>query len=169
MTSGSKSVLTLLIITTSLSGVSAADAGRGLSNTSLAQPPAVRACSLLTKELIAQVTPYERQQLAPVTQIPPMEDALPRGSACSYGGITLQIDPFPPATLEKQRTPAWSAVPGVGDEAYFRDNRGEWGELYVRAGARVLTIQMDVPTGRTAAAIQPNTIALAKALLPKLK
>ena len=60
-------------------------------------------------------------------------------------------------------------MPGVGDEAYFRDNRGEWGELYVRAGARVLTIQMDVPTGRTAAAIQPNTIALAKALLPKLK
>jgi len=28
---------------------------------------------------------------------------------------------------------------------------------------------MDVPTGRTAAAIQPNTIALAKALLPTLK
>ena len=32
-----------------------------------------------------------------------------------------------------------------------------------------LTIQMDVPNGRTAASIQPNVIALAKAVLPQLK
>jgi hypothetical protein len=32
-----------------------------------------------------------------------------------------------------------------------------------------LTIQMDVPTGRTAASIKPNVIALAKAILPRLK
>jgi hypothetical protein len=57
----------------------------------------------------------------------------------------------------------------VGAAAYFRDNRGEWGELYVRSDTHVLTIQMDVPTAKTAASIQSNTVALAKAILPKLK
>jgi hypothetical protein len=33
----------------------------------------------------------------------------------------------------------------------------------------MITIQMTVPDGKTAAAIQPNTVALAKALLAKLK
>jgi hypothetical protein len=42
-------------------------------------------------------------------------------------------------------------------------------ELYVRSGTHVFTIQMDVPTGRTSVSIQPNVIALAKAILPKLK
>jgi hypothetical protein len=128
------------------------------------------ACALLTKELVTQVTPYDTQTLAGVLGVRPTEDPIGQsGSACSYGGITMQIDPFPFATIEKMRTPAWAAVPGVGDAAYFRDNRGEWGELYVRSGTHVLTIQMDVPTGKTAASIQSNTVALAKAILPKLK
>jgi hypothetical protein len=37
------------------------------------------------------------------------------------------------------------------------------------AGARMVTIQMDVPTGKTAAGIQSNTVSLAKAVLAKLK
>jgi hypothetical protein len=131
---------------------------------------AVSACSLLTKELVTQVTPYDKQAFAAVMLVPPMEDSVgPSGSACSYGGITMQIDPFAPAVFEKQRDKTWALVPNVGDGAYFRDNKGRWAELYARTGARVLTIQMDVPTGRTAASIQPNTIALANALLPKLK
>ncbi|HVG56376.1 MAG TPA: hypothetical protein VM846_18195 [Vicinamibacterales bacterium] len=133
-------------------------------------PARPSACALLTKELVTQVTPYDKQTLAGVLGVRPIEDPIGQsGSACSYGGITMQIDPFPFATLEKQRTPAWAAVPGVGDAAYFRDNRGEWGELYVRSDTHVLTIQMDVPTGKTAASIQSNTVALAKAILPKLK
>jgi hypothetical protein len=57
----------------------------------------------------------------------------------------------------------------LGDKAYFRDNKGRFAELFVQSGNHVMTIQMDVPDGKTSAAIQPNTIALAKALLPKLK
>jgi hypothetical protein len=133
-------------------------------------PARPSACALLTKELVTQITPYDKQTLAGVLGVRPTEDPIGQsGSACSYGGITMQIDPFPFATIEKMRTPAWAAVPGVGDAAYFRDNRGEWGELYVRSDTHVLTIQMDVPTGKTAASIQSNTIALAKAILPKLK
>ena len=134
-----------------------------------AAKPGVRACSLLTKDLVLQVSPYSKQQLDLVMRIPPDEDSVgPSGSACTYGGITMQIDPFAPAVFEKQQQ-GWVPVQGVGDVAYFFDRRGEWAELYVRTGTRVLTIQMDIPDGRTASSVQPNVIALAKALLPKLR
>jgi hypothetical protein len=155
----------LLLLVSAAAPLTAADFDKAAS-----AQPAVGACTLLTKDIVAKVTPYEKKQLALVLSIEPSEDALGKsGSACNYGGITMQIDPFSPAFLEKQRDKTWVAVAGVGDAAYYRDNRGEWGELYVRAGAHVLTIQMDVPTGRTAASIQSNTIALAKEILPKLK
>jgi len=141
-----------------------------LQSASGAASPRVSACSLLTRELVTQWTPYEKQSLDLVIQIPPEEDAVgPSGSACTYGGITMQIDPFAPAVFERQRQRDWVPVSGVGDTAYFFDRRGEWAELYVALGTRVLTIQMDVPDGRTAATIQPNVIGLAKAILPKLK
>jgi hypothetical protein len=131
---------------------------------------AVKACSLLTKEVVTQTSPYDKQALLQALQIPPMEDVLgPTGSACSYGGITMQVDPFTPAVFEKQKDKKWSALPGVGDSAYFNDNGGRWGELYVVSAGHVLTIQMAVPTGKTAASIQPNAIALAKSIIPKLK
>lgn len=129
------------------------------------------ACSLLTREVLLPVTPYERQARDQVFQIPPEEEAIGKtGSSCSYGGVTLQVDPFanPPA-VETTIAKEWGGIQGLGDVAYFRDNRGEWAELYVRAARRVITIQMDIPTGRTADAIRPNVIALAKALLPKLR
>lgn len=129
----------------------------------------ISACSLLTRDLVTKTTPYSKQALDAVLQVRPIEDAVgPSGSSCSYGGVTLQIDPFRPDVLDKQRTKAWVSVPGVGQSAYFVDKGGEYGELYVRTGARVLTIQMDVPMGRTAASIQPNVVALAQALLPTL-
>jgi hypothetical protein len=92
------------------------------------------------------------------------------GSTCEYGGVLLQVDPFTsPARIEETLAAKWTRVPGLGDIAYFHDNIGEWAELYVRAGERVITIQMDVPTGRKAESIKPNVIALAEAILPKLK
>ena len=128
------------------------------------------ACSLITKELVAQFTPYDKNVLDLVMRVPPTADQVGRsGSACTYGGITLQVDPFPWATIEKQRRQNWQRVEGLGDGAYFRDNDGRWGELFAKAGSRVLTIQMSVPTGRTAMSIQPNLIGLAKALLSNLK
>ena len=49
---------------------------------------------------------------------------------------------------------SWAAVTPVSDlgqKAFFRDNRGELAELAVLAAGRVLTFQMDVPRGKTAA------------------
>jgi len=131
--------------------------------------PAARACPLLTREVVTQVTPYDKAAFDLVMQVPPQEDSVGSGSACTYGGITMQVDPFAPAVFEKQRTKEWVPIADVGDTAYFFDRRGQWAELYVRAGERVLTIQMAVPTGRTAASVQPNVVALARAILAKLK
>jgi len=139
--------------------------------------PPVAACSLLTKELVLQVSPYEQHPPAErdmhrqlLTHLPPREEPVgASGSACSYGGIHMQIDPYAsPAKVEKDLAKLAIPLPGLGDVAYFRDQHGKFAELYVRAGVRVLTIQMDTPNDRTPESIKPNVVALAKALLPKL-
>ena len=158
-------IVALLLVMGCFIEVKAFQAARGAQTAK----PAVRACALLTKEVVTQVTPYDKKTLDLVLTVPPMEDSLgASGSACSYGGITMQVDPFAPAVFERQKKNTWVVVPGLGDTAYFVDNSGRWAELYVNAAGRVLTIQMDIPMGKTAASIQPNVIALAKAILPKL-
>ena len=145
-------------------------AAQGTGSAAGASSARIPACPLLTKELITQVSPYDKQVLDLVLKVPPTEDELgASGSACSYGGVTLQVDPFTAQALDQQRTSSWVAVPDVGDAAFFVGNRGKYAELYTRAGARVLTVQMDVPTGRTTESVKPNVIALAKEVLPKLK
>jgi len=128
------------------------------------------ACSLLTRELVLKVTPMDKSL---VDLVPPGEETLgTTGSACEYGGINLQVDPFGPARLDalfKERGTDWTSVPGVGEAAYLFDNHGEFAELYVRAGAHVLTIQMTVPRGRIVESIRPNVVALAQALERKLR
>jgi len=131
----------------------------------------IRACSLLSKELVVKVLPTPHNKF--VLDMPPQEEPLgTSGSACDYAGIGLQIDPFTPARLDalyKELGKTWTPVPDVGDGAYFRDNRGMFAELFARAGARVFTIQMSVPTGSTAESVKPTIIALAKAIVPKLR
>jgi hypothetical protein len=133
--------------------------------------PAIRACSLLTKELVMKVTPEKDTSM--LFLVPPQEDALgASGSACEYGGIGLQVDPFTPGRFEELRKRAgetWVPVAGVGDAAYFRENGRNFAELYVRVGTHTLTIQMGVPRASTPAAIKSNTIELANALIPKLR
>ncbi len=141
-----------------------------------AAKPGIRACSLLTKELVIETTPYEKNVITQVLSVPPSEEpAGQSGSACSYGGLHVQVNPFPLSVIENQRQAdarkgrPWAAVEGVGDIAYFRDNRGRFGELFTRVGPHILTIQMDVPRGRTTESIKPNAVALAKALAAKLR
>ena len=138
----------------------------------------IRACSLLTNDLLTQHSPFEQ---APPEErdhhrkllglIPPEEESIgPSGSACGFGGVYLQVDPFAAsAKTEADVAKMSERVAGVGDVAYFRNNRGEYAELYVRSGGHVITLQMDTPQGRTPESIKPNAIALAQAILPKLR
>jgi len=127
------------------------------------------ACALLTKDLLAAHTALPKENLARMLKIPPDEEKIAGGGTmCSYGDVIFQLDPFAPGNFDKLFS-QWTAVPGVGDRAYFRDNRGMFAEIAAISGKRVITIQMDVPTGRTAASIQPNVVGLAKAIIGKLK
>ena len=137
-----------------------------------------RACSLLTQDLVTQHSPFEEAPPAERDQhrkllglIPPEEESIgPSGSACGFGGVYLQVDPFAAAAKTEADVAKMSErVAGVGDVAYFRNNRNEYAELYVRSGAHVITLQMDTPQGRTPESIKPNAIALAQAILPKLR
>jgi hypothetical protein len=135
------------------------------------QTTPLRACALLTKDLALKVTASADKRI--FDMFPPDEEQIgANGTACEYGDIGLQIDPFTPAGLErsvKEQGPQWSPVPKVGDRAWFRDNRGLFAELVVIVGTHTLTVQMSVPAQRTAEQIKPNTITLVNELVPKLR
>jgi hypothetical protein len=115
-----------------------------------------------------------------VFDLPPDEETLgTSGSACEYGDIRLQIDAFGPEVIDRtakaqergagsKRAANWVPVSGVGDRAYFNGDRN-YAELMGYVGRRTFTIQMGVPFQSTAENIKPNVIALANAIVPKLK
>lgn len=130
------------------------------------------ACDLLTRELAMKVSVAANKA---VFDLPPERDTSgTAGSSCDYGGITLQIDPVGPATVDsrskqKGREGVWVSVPGVGNRAYFRDNRSIFAELMGVVGSRTFFIQMGVPFQGTAEGVRPNLVALANAIIPRLR
>jgi len=153
-------VITSLSLVACLAAASPAPAQSG--------KPAIRACEVLTRDVVAKFD----------TGNPKMRDLIPRdeeaigshGSSCNDGSIFVQIDPFLNSDSYR-RSPAkdWQAVSGVGDTAYFHNNRDRYAELMVWSGKHHFTIQLSVPDGRTAEAVKPNTIGIATALVAKLK
>src|SRR6185503_6116199 len=69
-------------------------AGLGaLAHQGAAKPASLRACQLLTKELALKVTATTNKKIFDI--LPPEEESLgAKGSACEYGDIRLQVDPF---------------------------------------------------------------------------
>ena len=141
---------------------------------SAGKPGAVGACSLLPKAEVKKIAAADDQFFDMVT---PREESLGgRGSACSYSGIHIQVDPFPPSRLEelrKEKGKQWTVVPDVGDAAYLHHNAASsssgYAELYVRVGPRVVTVQKSVRAGTSVDTVRPAVIALAKALVAKLQ
>ena len=130
--------------------------------------PAIRACEVLTRDMVAK---YDTQNPKLRDLIPRQEEAIgSHGSSCDDGGILIQIDPFLRSDVYRKSPPKdWQAVTGVGDTAYFRNNRNMWAELMVWTGTHHFTIQLSVPNGGTAESVKPNTIGLATAIVAKLK
>ena len=153
-------VITSLSLVACLAAASAAASQSG--------KPAIRACEVLTRDVVAKFD----------TGNPKMRDLIPRdeeaigshGSSCHDGSILVQIDPFLNSdSYRKSPAKDWQAVSGVGDTAYFHNNRDRYAELMVWSGKHHFTIQLSVPDGRTAEAVKPNTIGIATALIAKLK
>ena len=125
----------------------------------------VGACSILTRDLVAPLT----QNKKVLDLIPPEEESMGgSASACEHGSVRLQL--FPGAR-QNRTPPAKDLQPlsGVGETAYFRSNRDRYAELAVWTATHYFTLQVSVPTGSSAEAIKPNTVALANAIIAKLR
>ena len=126
--------------------------------------PAVRACAVLTRDLVAPLT--ENKKILDL--IPPQEEALETsGTACQYGSVRLQLFPG----RGGKRTPYTKdlqPISGAGEGGYFRSNRDRYAELMVWTSKHSLDLQVSVPSGRTAEAIKPDVVALANAIIAKL-
>ena len=126
--------------------------------------PAIRACGVLTRDLVAPFT--ENKKILDL--IPPEEETLSTGgTACEYGAVRLQLFPG----RGGKRTVSgkdYQPISGAGEGGYFRSNRDRYAELIAWTGKHALDLQVTVPAGRTADAIKADVIALAKAIIAKL-
>jgi hypothetical protein len=133
---------------------------------SQAQGPAVKACSVLTRDLVEPLTANK----SVLDLSPPEEQTMSSGgAACQWGSVRLQL--WPPKSGAPRASPGkeYQTVPGAGELAYFRSNRDRYAELMVWSATRYFTLQVSVPTGSTAEAVKPRVVTLANQILAKLK
>lgn len=124
-----------------------------------------KACSILTKDLVLPLT----QNPKLLDLIPPEEEPLANGgAACEFGPVRLQLY-RPRSSPTKTQQKDFEAIQGVGDLAYFHNNRDRYAELMVWSGIRFFTLQVSVPSGSTAEATKPKTVALANQIIARLK
>jgi hypothetical protein len=129
------------------------------------QAPRIAACSLLPKAEVRTHLPWHDI----VNNMPPEEEpAGAAGSSCNYPSVFIQI--FPVGRLVRgvpSTEPGWQPVAGIGDEAWFRPNRTNYAELYVKTAKYTLTVQANADGN--VEKVKPGTLSLAKALLAKLR
>ena len=139
-------------------------ASQDLSGGPAAGQPTVRACAVLTRDLVAPFTENKKV----LDLIPPKEEALgTSGTACEHGAVRLQLFPG----RGGKRTPYTKdlqPISGAGEGGYFRSNRDRYAELMVWTSKHSLDLQVSVPSGRTAETIKPDVVALANAIIAKL-
>ena len=124
----------------------------------------VRACAVLTKDLVAPFT--ENKKVLDI--LPPSEEELgTSGTACEYGAVRLQLFPGRGGKPTVSAT-GLEPVTGAGDGGLFRSNRNRYAELMVWTNKYRVDLQVSVPSGGTAEAIKPDVLALANAILKKL-
>ena len=129
-------------------------------------PAGIRACTVLTKNLVAPFTPNKQV----LDLIPPSEEPIGKGTACDWGGVRLQLFAIPRS--EQKRTPPvkdMQVLSGAGDAGFFRSNRDRFAELAVYSATHYIMLQVSVPAGKTAEAIKPDTVKLANAVIAKLR
>ena len=155
-------VVTLFVAIGCITSDAAASDAR--SGGPVAVQPAVRACAVLTRDLVAPFT--ENKKLLDL--IPPEEEALgTSGTACEFGAVRLQL--FPGRSGKRiVSAKDFQPISGAGEGGYFRSNRDRYAELLVGTGKHSFDLQVSVPSGRTAEAIKPDVVALANAIIAKL-
>ena len=132
----------------------------------------IDACALLTTAQIKEHVPWERM----LDQLPAERDDIgTTGSACHYPTVTIQVLAYSPTFLEAarkqaaQRESGPEPVSGVGEDAFVYQSSAGYVEVIARVGARLLTLQVSIGPKDTFESVKPGAIALAKALVPKVR
>ena len=147
----------------------------GAGSTDIAAAPAVQApgqyqvvkvCPLLTAAEAKKLAPWE-----PILdQLKVEEEGFTGGSSCTYPTFIAQVMQFRQATIDAlSKDASLEAVSGIGDAAWLRNNRNRFGELLVKVGPHLLTIQLDISTGKTFESVKPTLLELGKAFAAKLR
>ena len=125
----------------------------------------IEVCKLVPKEEVKKHLPWQSF----LDQMPITEEPIgASGSSCNYPTADIQVLPFTQSFLDSMRKAgAKESIPGLGDEAYFRNNNNLYAEIVVKVGQRLLTIQADADDNVDAA--KPKVIALAREIVPKLR
>jgi hypothetical protein len=136
-----------------------------------ADDPTMHACSLLTRAEVRQHIQWSDQMERIFPQAE--EDRFANGSGCEYPSVRLQImstsaDGWK-RWVETSKNATVERVAGIGDEAYIRDNKGLFAELYAKSGSHLISLQKNLGNGETTQTSKPQLIALAKALAAKLR
>jgi hypothetical protein len=156
--------LTIAVLGLCASGAHA----RGLAQASGANYKVVNACSLLTLAEVKKLAPWQ-PHLDPYAKAE--EEALGSyGSSCEYPTVGIQVMAFNRSTIDSLRKAGQlEPVAGVGDEAYARNNRGNFAELFARVGPHLLTVQISVEPDKTFEATKPSLVEIGRAFAAKLR
>jgi hypothetical protein len=136
-----------------------------------ASDAAIHACSVLTRAEVRKHVPWtdQMERIFPQEE----EDQFANGSGCEYPSIRVQVMSSSPEQWQRwvdaSKNPTVERVAGIGEEAYIRDNKGLFAELYAKSGPRVVSLQKNLQPGETLQASKPQLIALAKAVVAKLR
>ena len=130
------------------------------------QPPQkISACALVPKEEVKKHLPW----MPLLDQMAVEEEPIGKdGSSCNYPSVFIQVLPFSQRMIDSARKKGGlEPISGLGDEAYFHNNRDRYAELYVKTGQHLLTLQANVQ-GKIEA-VKPGVLNLAKVLVAKLR
>lgn len=124
----------------------------------------IQACSLLSKEEVKRHLPWPDF----LDQMPIEEESLgPRGTACNYPTVYIQLLQFSQGLIDSVRAlDGTEALDGIGDEAYFHNNKDRYAEVLVKVGERMFTLQADADRGIEV--VKPEVLKLASAIVEKL-
>jgi hypothetical protein len=147
----------------------AADArGRPQASSGGARYQVVKACSLLSLAEVKKLAPWA-PHMDPYAKAE--EEPLGSyGSSCEYPTVGVQVMSFNRSTVDALRKQGEiESVAGVGDEAYVRNNRDNFAELFARVGPHLLTVQLSINSGKTFDATRPSLIEIGKAFASRLR
>ena len=136
----------------------------------LAQPQAapqpIKVCALVTKAEVKKHIPWKDM----LDQMPVEEEAIgTTGSSCNYPTVHVQVLAFRQSFIDAMGKDAkLETISGIGDAAWFRNNKNLFAEVAVKVGPRLLTLQADIDDGKVES-VKPGLMNLAKVYAGKLR